>query len=103
MKSIHPRHLPRLRRAGRLLALGLLIALVGRPAAAGEVPAPEAHLGFRPGADNHLAGWSQVVDYFKKVDEASSRVLVQTLGESTEGRPLLMAIVSGEEAIRDLG
>jgi hypothetical protein len=67
-----------------------------------EVPSPEAHLGFRPGADEHLAGWASVVDYFRKVDDASDRVAVWVLGRTTEDRPYIVAVVSASETIANL-
>jgi len=69
---------------------------------AADVPAPESVLGFRPGADYRLATWPSVVDYFRKVDAASDRVVVRELGRTTEDRPYLVAIVSNEATIRDL-
>ncbi len=69
---------------------------------AADVPAPGTHLGFRPGADGHLAPWGEVVSYFQKVDLASDRVKVRVLGETTEGRPFLAAFVSAAETIKDL-
>ncbi len=69
---------------------------------ADDVPTPESHLGFKPGADFKLASWPAVVDYFRKVDAASERVVVQELGKTTEGRPFLAAIVSSEATIQDL-
>lgn len=77
----------------------LLLALAGLGA---DVPSPEAHLGFRPGADFRLAAWPAVVDYFGKVDAGSDRVTVRELGRTTEGRPYLVAIVSAEDTIRRL-
>ena len=61
------------------------------------VPTPESHLGFQVGADYKLAGWQSIVDYFGKLDEASDRIEVQTLGQSTEGRPFIMALISSPE------
>jgi hypothetical protein len=69
---------------------------------AAEVPSPEAHLGYRPGADFRLADWATITAYFHKVDQASDRVAVRTLGTSTEGRPYLVATVSEPETIADL-
>ena len=37
-----------------------------------RLPAPASVFGFEPGADNKLATYDQVVDYFKKVDAAST-------------------------------
>lgn len=79
----------------------LLVVPIG-PARAGDVPSPESQLGFRAGADFHLAPWSQVVDYFRKVDEASDRVSVRELGRTTEDRPYLVAAVSAPETLRSL-
>jgi Zinc carboxypeptidase len=80
----------------------LLMALGERALAAEPVPTPESHLGFRPGADFKLATWDQVTAYCEKVDSASERVRVRTLGETTEGRPYLVVFVSSPETIRDL-
>ena len=64
-----------------MLAVG---ACAGDEAAAEQVPTPESHLGFKPGADFRLAPWTQVVSYFEKVDAASDRVKVRVLGRTTE-------------------
>lgn len=75
-----------------------VIAFLALPLQAQTVPpSPEQHLGFRVGADYKLADWSSIVDYFGKLDTASDRIEVQTLGESTEGRPFLMALISSPE------
>jgi hypothetical protein len=94
-------------RRARLRAVVVAGVLTLVPWAAGaaradDVPTPEAHLGFRPGADNRLAPWGEVVDYFQKVDRASDRVRVRVLGETTEGRPFLAAVVSSPETLSDL-
>jgi hypothetical protein len=65
-------------------------------------PEPAQVLGFEPGADFRLAPWKNVVDYFQEVDSASDRVQVVEIGQSTQGRPFLAAIVSSEETIADL-
>ena len=67
-----------------------------------EIPSPESRLGFKPGADYHLARWDQVVSYFVAVDKASDRVTVQVLGESTDKRPLIAAIISRPETVKNL-
>ncbi len=59
-------------------------------------------LGFKPGADFHLAPWPKVVEYFRSVDAASDRVKVNVLGESTEGRPYIAAVISSPETIANL-
>ncbi|WP_435016097.1 M14 family zinc carboxypeptidase [Tundrisphaera sp. TA3] len=84
-----------------LIAGAVIFGMEG-PTMGADVPSPEAHLGYRPGADFHLAPWPAVADYFRKVDAASDRVAVRELGKTTEGRPYLVAAVSSEATIRDL-
>ena len=66
------------------------------------VPSPRDVLGFAPGEDRKLAGWPQIVDYFKRLDSASDRVSVHQAGVSTERRPFIVAIISSEENIQNL-
>jgi len=68
------------------------------PQSAG-IPSPKSVLGFTPGDDRTIAGWSQITDYFERLDRASDRVLVQTLGQSTLKRPLIVAFISARENI----
>jgi hypothetical protein len=63
------------------------------------IPSPKSVLGFNPGDDRTIAGWSQITDYFERLDRASDRVLVQTLGQSTLKRPLIVAFISARENI----
>src|SRR6185295_15653176 len=64
-----------------------------------SIPSPKAVLGFTPGDDRTIAGWSQITDYFERLDRASDRVLVQTLGQSTLKRPMIVAFISARENI----
>ena len=64
-----------------------------------DIPSPKSVLGFTPGDDRTIAGWSQITDYFERLDRASDRVLVQTLGQSTLKRPLIVAFISARENI----
>ncbi len=80
----------------RLAAILIPFALLG-PAFSQEVPTPESDLGFQVGADYKLASWKNILDYFAKLDASSERIEVQTLGESTEGRPFIMALISSAE------
>jgi hypothetical protein len=63
------------------------------------IPSPKSVLGFTPGDDRTIAGWSQITDYFERLDRASDRVLVQTLGQSTLKRPLIVTFISARENI----
>src|ERR1051326_4471836 len=70
--------------------------VASQPAA---IPSPKSVLGFTPGDDRTIADWSQITDYFERLDRASDRVLVQTLGQSTLKRPLIVAFISARENI----
>jgi len=59
-----------------------------------KVPTPEEVLGFTPGEDRKLASWSQVVDYFERLDRASDRVNFETLGQTSMNKPFVMATIS---------
>jgi hypothetical protein len=78
----------------------LLVSAFARPAqptqlaSAANVPMPAEVLGFAPGDDRKLASWSQVVDYFEQLDRASDRVIFETLGQTTMGKPFVMATIS---------
>jgi len=63
------------------------------------IPSPQSVLGFTPGDDRTIADWSQITDYFERLDRASDRVVVQTLGQSTLKRPLIVAFISAHENI----
>jgi hypothetical protein len=64
------------------------------PVVAAQVPTPHSHLGFRVGQDSMLASWSQITGYFAQLALSSPRVRVDTIGRSTQGRPLIVATIS---------
>jgi hypothetical protein len=67
-----------------------------------EVPSPKSVLGFQPTDDKTFADWTQITNYFARLDAASDRVKVQTLGTTTLGKPFIVAFISAEQNIRDL-
>src|SRR5215831_13243678 len=73
-----------------------------RTAAVPAVPSPQSVLGFNPGDDRTIADWKQITDYFARLDKASDRVQVQTIGASTLGRTMIAAFISAPENIRNL-
>ena len=72
----------------------LLFLLTGVATAQKKIPKPAEVLGFTPGEDRKLASWDQVVDYFQKLNAASDRVVFETLGNTTMGKPFVMATIS---------
>lgn len=67
-----------------------------------DVPMPSDVLGFTPGDDRKLASWSQVVDYFEQLDRASDRVTFETLGQTSMGKPFVMATISSPDNLAKL-
>ncbi|HKJ01240.1 MAG TPA: M14 family metallopeptidase [Longimicrobiales bacterium] len=87
----------------------LVIALGPVPAAARQasmaassVPTPASVLGFEPGTDKRLPTWSQVQDYYTRLDEASPRVSLRVVGKTTLGRPFLAVFFSDSANIANL-
>ena len=66
------------------------------------IPTPKDTLGFTPGDDRKLASWSSIVDYFKKLDAASDRVMFEEIGKTTMGAPFVYATISSPENLKDL-
>ena len=95
---------PGIRLSFVLLSVVLLFSGVPRAqqGAAGGVPTPEAHFGFRMGADGYLAPADAIEKYVELVAAASDRVKVVDLGPTTENHRTIAAIVSAPENIRNL-
>ena len=74
------------------------LAYAQKPAPARTIaPSPQSVLGFRPGDDRTIADWRQITDYFARLDKASDRLSVQTIGQSTLRRPIIAAFISSRE------
>ncbi len=67
-----------------------------------KIISPEDFLGFKPGTDRKVADWPRIVEYFQKVSDASDRVRVNVLGETTEGNPFIRAVVTSAENLSNL-
>ena len=63
---------------------------------------PEEFLGHKVGEDRKLADYSQIRAYFQKLDEESGNIKVLTIGESTLGKPMIMAVITAEENMKKL-
>jgi len=85
-------------RIGFFAAVALPGTVVVRAA---EVPAPADVIGFAPGTDYKLARYEAIAGYFRALDEASDRVAVEPIGESTLGKPLLLALISSEDNLKN--
>jgi len=87
-----------MRRLKPLLAAGLAAAAFAFAAS----PDPQSHFGHPIGADRTVLDWEKVVSYFRKLESSSDRIRVREYGRSTEGRPMIVAIISAPDTVKDL-
>jgi hypothetical protein len=66
------------------------------------VPSPTDVLGRIVGTPGELSRVSEIYGYYRKLDEASDRVQVETIGRTEEGRELLLVVVSDAENLSQL-
>jgi hypothetical protein len=59
-----------------------------------SVTSPKTALGFNIGDDYELANYTQISAYWRTIDRESHRVSVVEYGTTSEGRPMLMAIIT---------
>jgi hypothetical protein len=85
-----------------IAALSSIHAQAQTAAAEARIPSPTSVLGFAPGSDRTIADWRQITNYFARLDAASGRVKVETIGQTTLKRPFIVAYISAPENIREL-
>ena len=88
----------------RQLAVALLLAgsFTAVAGAQSTIPTPESVLGFKPGADFKLATFDQALDYFQRLDAASDKLTLIEVGRSTSGLPMVVALISSAENLRNI-
>jgi hypothetical protein len=89
----------------RLLSFLVLTALVcgpGLPLRAQSVPPPEEILGFKVGADYHLASYTKAIEYFRLLAANSDRVKLFDMGRSSMGQVMTYAVISAAENLKNL-
>ncbi len=79
-----------------------LFALLPAGLATAQIPSPEEFFGHQMGADRKLVHWAPLVEYYELIGEASDRVQVVNVGNSTLGRPFLVLFVSSPENLARL-
>ena len=67
-----------------------------------QITSPEQFLGHKPGADYKLTTYEQWVDYLNILDEESPRIQLGDMGETTEGRRMIYAIISSVANLNQL-
>jgi hypothetical protein len=86
-----------------LVVCAIIAAVPPLPAGAqSRIATPKEALGFNIGDDYRLATYTQLLAYWQQLARQSSRMVLDTIGTTAEGRPQLMAIVSAPENLRNL-
>ena len=79
-----------------------LTELVDHLPASAKVPTPEKALGYIAGAMDHLTYAKDIHAYMRAVEKASPRVKVLTIGQTEEGREMIVVLVSDEANLAKL-
>ncbi len=66
------------------------------------IPSPRDVLGYTVGAEGELTHVDDIHRYFRALTEASPRVKLVSLGQSTEDREMIMAVIADEDTIANL-
>ncbi len=83
------------------IAVALAVTAPGL-GAQGALPTPSAFTGLEVGADRVLADWTQITGYFSVLARRTGAIRVDTLGKTTQGRPMIVATISTPENVRRL-
>jgi hypothetical protein len=67
-----------------------------------SVPEPDEVLGFKVGADYHLATYTQAIEYLKKLEQNSSRIKLFDEGKTSMGQTMTYAVISSKENMDNL-
>lgn len=86
----------------RSLLRAVILCVLASSFLLGQVTKPEDYFGFVPGADYKLATFEQARGYYQKLAAESDRMNLTEIGQSAEGRPMLMAVISSPENLARL-
>ncbi len=67
-----------------------------------NVPEPEEILGFKVGADYHLATYTQAIEYFNQLAAASDRIKLFEAGKTSMGQTMTYAVISSSKNLSQL-
>jgi len=69
---------------------------------AAQVPAPITVLGHNPGDDYYLANYEEEIQYFHALASHSDRIKMFTVGKTSQGRDIEIAVISSPENLAKL-
>src|SRR5438270_11819776 len=82
--------------------LALALTALAADQTAHKITSPKEALGFEIGDDYQLATYTQLTAWWKKLAAESDRMKLVEIGQTEEGRPQLMAILTSPENHRKL-
>src|SRR6476660_10380111 len=95
-----------IKRYAALVGLAVSVAVATpqaqKAAAAAKVTAPKEQFGFAVGDDYRLVNYTQYMEYLKKLQAQSERMVVTDIGKTEEGRTEFTAIITSPENQRKL-
>ncbi len=74
-----------------ILAWASLLAVAAEPA---RITSPKEQFGHQLGDDYFLANYQQLLAFWRKLDQESERLKLEVIGQSEEGREMVMAILT---------
>lgn len=86
----------------RGIRMGVLSLLIFSGSLFAQVPKPSDVFGFEPGADYKMANYSQMKDYYNRLEASSDRVKIEKIGESVDGEPMYLFFISTKENLDQL-
>jgi hypothetical protein len=89
----------------RLKSTALLLCVLSLPgtvSAQTRITSPHAQFGHNIGDDYFLVNYSQMIEYWHKLDRESERMKMVRIGTTAEGRPMWMAIITSAQNHRRL-
>lgn len=85
-----------------LIFTTLIFLIAGSFSIAQKVPTPEEFLGFKIGADYHLASYQQAHEYFRALEKSSPMIKLFEVGKSSMGKPMFYAVITSAENMERL-
>lgn len=67
-----------------------------------SVQSPEEFLGYQVGADFKIADYATIAKYFRHLSEHSDQIKYETIGKTSLGADMFMAVISSAENIRNV-
>ncbi len=90
------------RQLKRWLCAGGLLVGAYAPMAVAQVTPPEEYLGYKPGADFHLATYEEAMGYLESLAGQTERMQIFDAGPTSEARRMKYAVISSAENMGNL-